>query len=136
MYVCQIYRKKNSPSDAGLLRSCEIWFGSYLYVKGLSWESLFDFIEKKYVQFITCILLLKSMFFSQVLKDFRCWKSRNYSQIYISGIINYWGSILTLYITWGAFRVVFLFLFPVFFVFCQYFPWQTLTIHKIGWERE
>ena len=68
MYVCQIYRKKNSPSDAGLLRSCEIWFGSYLYVKGLSWESLFDFIEKKYVQFITCILLLKSMFFLRFWK--------------------------------------------------------------------
>ena len=106
------------------------------------------YMLKVYREKAFSILLRKNMFnsllafcfwkacFSQVLKDFRCWKSRNYSQIYISGIINYWGSILTLYITWGAFRVVFFFLFPVFFVFCQYFPWQTLTIHKIGWERE
>ena len=33
---------------------------------------------------------------SQVLKDFSV---ENYSHIYLSGIINYWGSILTLYIT-------------------------------------
>ena len=33
---------------------------------------------------------------SQVLKDFSV---ENYSHIYLSGIINYWSSILTLYIT-------------------------------------
>ena len=34
----------------------------------------------------------------QVLKDFSA-ENRNYSQIYLSGIINYWDSILKLYIT-------------------------------------
>ena len=46
---------------------------------------------------------------------FLCWKSRNYSQIYLSGITNYWDSILTLYIMWGAFS---LFVFFSFFLSC------------------
>ena len=101
---------------------------------------LFDLIEKKYVQFITCIFLMKAFTFSS-FERFLCWKSRNYSQIYLSGIINYWGSILTLYITWATFSLVcvlsvFFSFFLVFLFFYQYFPWQTLTIHKMGRERE
>ena len=50
---------------------------------------------------------------------FLCWKSTNYSQIYLSPIINYWDSILTLYITWAVFSLVsFL---SVFFLFLSYF---------------
>ena len=74
---------------------------------------------------------------------FLCWKSRNYSQIYLSGIINYWGSILTLYITWGAFSLVCVlsvffsfFISFFFFFFYWYLPWQTLMIHKMKRERE
>ena len=39
-------------------------------------------------------------------EGFLYWKSRNYSQIYLSRIINYCYSVLTLYITWGAFSLV------------------------------
>ena len=45
-----------------------------------------------------------------------CWKSREYSQIYLSGIINYWGCILTLYIMWGVFSLFF-----VLSAFCSFF---------------
>ena len=61
-------------------------------------------------------------------ESFLCWKSRNYSQIYLSGMINYWGSILTLHITWGAFSLVFFFLsFLFFFLFLSVF---SLTDNK------
>ena len=99
------------------------------------------------------ILLRKNMFNSLLafclwkactfscFERFICWKSTNFSQIYLSGIINYWGSILTLYITWGTFSLVCVlsvffsfFVFPSFFY--RYFPWQTLTNQKIGRERE
>ena len=68
---------------------------------------------------------------------FLCWKSWKYSQIYLSGIINYWGSILTLYITWGAFSLVcvlsvFFSVFLFFLFFYWYFPWQTLRF--IRWD--
>ena len=46
---------------------------------------------------------------------FLCWKSTNYSHIYLSRIINYWDSILTLFIMWRAFSLVCLL--PVFFSF-------------------
>ena len=113
------------------------------------------YILKVYRKKSSSILLRKNMFNSLLIfffwkactfssfERFLCWKSRNYSQIYLSGIINYWGSILTLYITWGAFSLVcvlpyfFLSFFLVFFFFFyRYFTWQTLTIHKIGRERE
>ena len=75
---------------------------------------------------------------------FLCWKSRNHSQHFsvdffsrnLSRIINYWGSIFTLYLTWGAFRLVFVlsvfffsffFSCSFFFVFYLHFPWQALT---------
>ena len=69
------------------------------------------------------------------LSKISCWKSRNYSQIYLSRIINYWNSILTLHITLGAFSLVcFLSVFFSFFLrfFYRYFPSQTLIIHKTG----
>ena len=70
-------------------------------------------------------------------EKFLCWKSRSCSQIYLSRLINYWHSFLTLYIIWGAFSLVcflsvcFSFIL-LFFFFYRYFPWQTQTIHKIG----
>ena len=98
-------------------------------------KSFSIFIEKKYVQFITCFFLLKNMYLFQVLKDFSVenletafssflskffpvidlfisyWINNIiYIQyIYISNIsrfISYWGSIFTLYLTWGAFSLV------------------------------
>ena len=39
---------------------------------------LFDFIEKKNVQFLNCVFLFKSMYFSS-FERFLCWKSRNCS---------------------------------------------------------
>ena len=113
------------------------------------------YILKVYRKKSSSILLRKNMFNSLLafcfwkactfssFERFLCWKSRNYSQIYLSGIINYWGSILTLYITWGAFSLVcvlsvFFSFFLSFLFFCffyRYFPWQTLIIHKMGRER-
>ena len=80
---------------------------------------------------------------------FLCWKSRNYSQQFsleiffwdLSSIIDYWGSIFTLYLTWGAFSlvcvvsVIFFFL-SFFFFFYWYFPWQALAIHRIAGKAE
>ena len=113
------------------------------------------YILKVYRKRPSSILLRKNMFNSlfafsfwkactfSCFERFLCWKSRNYSQIYLSGIINYWGSIFTLYIRWGASSLVCvlslsscLFLSSFFFFFYRYFPWQTLTIHKMGRERE
>ena len=62
--------KRDSLSDAGFLLFWSILFHYYLYVKGLyikvfvyyRKKIVFDFIEKKYVQFITWIFLLKSMY--------------------------------------------------------------------------
>ena len=58
----------------------------------------------------------------------------NYPQIYSSWIINYWGSILTLYIRWGLLSLVcvlsIIFFFLLFFFFYWHFPWQTLTIRR------
>ena len=126
--------------------------GFYFFVKfGL----VLIYILKVYRKKSSSILLRKNMFNSLLafcfwkactfssFERFLCWKSRNYSQIYLSGIINYWGSILTLYITWGAFSLVcvlsvffLFFLSCFFFFFYRYFPWQTLTIHMMGRERE
>ena len=103
------------------------------------------YILKIYCKKSSSILLRKNMFnllltfffwkactFSS-FERFLCWKSRNYSQIYLSRIINYWDSILTLYLTWGAFSLVCVpFFFLYFFFFYRYFSWQRLTIHKIG----
>ena len=82
---------------------------------------------------------------SQVLKDFltenletisSTFLSKFSSEIYLSGSIHYWGNILTLYLTREAFSlvcVVFVFFSFLSSIFCyRYFPWQTLTNHRIA----
>ena len=56
--------------------------------------------------------------------------SQRFLEIYLSRVINYWGSIFTLSLTWGAFS--FFFLSSFFFLFLSIFSWQTLTIHWIA----
>ena len=126
--------------------------GFYFFVKfGL----VLIYILKVYRKKSSSILLRKNMFNSLLafcfwkactfssFERFLCWKSRNYSQIYLSGIINYWGSILTLYITWGAFSLVcvlsvfFFFLSFLFFsLFLLVFSLTDTKIRKIGREME
>ena len=109
------------------------------------------YILKLYRKKSCSILLRKNMFNSLLafffwkactfssIERFLCWKSRNYSQIYLSRIINYWDSIYH-YIkrekrsVWLVFYPYFYFFlsFFFFFFFYWYLPWQTLTIHKIG----
>ena len=84
------------------------------------------FLRKNMFNSLLAFFFWKACTFSS-FERFLCWKSRNYSQIYLSRIINYWDSILTLYITWGAFSFVCFLSF-----FYRYFPWKTLTIHKTG----
>ena len=123
--------------------------GFYFFVK---FCLVLIYILKVYRKKSASILLRKNIFNSLLafsfwntctflcFERFLCWKSRNYFQIYLSRINNYWDSILTLYITWGVFSLVcflsvfsfFLSFFLLFFFFYGYFPWQTLTIHKIG----
>ena len=119
--------------------------GFYFFVK---FDLILVYLLKVYRKKSPSILLRKNMFDSLLafcfwktctfsnFERFLCWKSRNYSHIYLSGIINYWGNILTLYITWGAFSLVCVLsvfsFFPVFFFFYRYFPWQTLAIHETG----
>ena len=121
-----------------------VWF-SFLYLK---------FIVKNRLRFywgkICSIHYLHFSFEkhvpSQVFKDFSVenlettpskFSPQNiFSEIYLSLIINYWGSIFTFYLTWGAFSLVcavsvFSF-FLIFTFFYWYFPWQTLTIHRIA----
>ena len=103
--------------------------GFYFFVKfGL----VLIYILKVYRKKSSSILLRKNMFNSLLafcfwkactfssFERFLCWKSRNYSQIYLSRIINYWDSILTLYITWRAFSLV---CFLSVFFFLSFFFW-------------
>ena len=97
--------------------------GFYFLVK----SGLPIYILKVYRKKSFSILLRKNMFNSLLafffwktctfssFKGFLCWKSRNYSQhflskfsseIYLFRIINYWRSIFTLYLTWRAFSLV------------------------------
>ena len=83
------------------------------------------------------------MYLSQVLKDFSVenlkitsstFLSKFSSEIYLFRIINYWGGIFTLYLTWGAFslacvlscfsRIFFLSFFFFFFLFLSVFSLQ------------
>ena len=65
-------------------------------------------------------------------------KIQKLPQIYISSIINYWGGILILYMTWRTFSLVCvlsiffsLFIsFFFFFIFYRYFLWETLAIRR------
>ena len=113
------------------------------------------YILKVYRKKSSSILLRKNMFNSLLafcfwkactfssFERFLCWKSRNYSQIYLSGTMNYWGSILTSYITWEAFSLVcvlsvfFFFLSFLFFsLFLLVFSLTDTKIRKIGREME
>ena len=78
---------------------------------------------------------------TQVLKNFSVenlentpstFLSKFSSEIYLSRIINYLGSIFTLYLTWGAFSLVCVLsiFFSFFFFFYWYFPWQTQITAK------
>ena len=61
------------------------------------------------------------------------------SEIYLSRIINSWGGIFTLYLTWGAFSWLAFYLYFFFFLsifFYRYFPWQTQTITMIAGNGE
>ena len=55
---------------------------------------------------------------------------------YLSRIMNCWGSIFTLHLTWRAFSLICnlsaFFFFLLFFFFYWYFPWQTLSIHILS----
>ena len=90
---------------------------------------------------------------SQVLKDFSVknpetapspFLSKFSSEIYLSRIINYWGSIFILYLMSGAFSLVcvlfvffsFFLSFFLFFFLYRYFPWQILTIQSISGKGE
>ena len=126
--------------------------GLYFFV---NFGLVFIYILKIYLKKSSSILLRKNIFNSlfafcfwkactfSSFERFLCLKSRNYSQIYLSGIIIYWGSILTLYITWGEFSLVCIlsvffsfFLSCFFFLFLSVFFWQKLRILKMGRERE
>ena len=111
IYILKVYRKKSSS----------------IFLRKNIFNSLFAFCFWKACTYSSFEL---SLF----------WKSRNYSQMYLSGIINYWGSILTLYITLSfvcVLSVFFLsFFLVVFFIFYRYFSWQTLTLYKMGGERQ
>ena len=76
---------------------------------------LFHFIEKKYVQFVICIFLLKSMYYLMFWKFFSAENlkttlstslSKFSSKIYLSRIFNYKFSILKLYLPRGALNLV------------------------------
>ena len=61
------------------------------------------------------------------------------SEIYLCRIVSYWDSIFTFYLTWEAFSVVCVlsvFFFLSSFFFYWYFPWQTLTTHRIAGKGE
>ena len=118
--------------------------GFYFFVK---FDLILVYLLKVYRKKSPSILLRKNMFDSLLafcfwktctfsnFERFLCWKSRNYSHIYLSGIINYWGNILTLYITWGAFSLVCVLsvfsFFPVFFLFLSVF---SLTDTSDSWD--
>ena len=120
------------------------------------------YISKVYRKKSSSILLRKNMFYSllafsfekhvpsRVLKDFfvenletipNTFLLKFSSEIFLSKIINYWSSIFTLYLTWRAFSLVcvlsvcFSFFLSSFY-FYRYFPWQTLTIHRIAEKGE
>ena len=121
--------------------------GFYLFVKfGL----VLIYILKIYRIKSSSILLRKNMFHLLLafcfwkactfcFESFLNWNSRNYSQIYLSGIINYWGNFSIIHnvrsVHFGLCSIrisFFLSFFLLFFFFYRYVPWQTLTILKKG----
>ena len=68
------------------------------------------FYREKYFQFINYIFLLKAFTFTS-FERFLCWRSKLLPALFSrnflkSWIVNYWGSIFTLYLKWGAFSLV------------------------------
>ena len=102
---------------------------------------LFDFIKKKKYSIHYSHFSFEKHVLFQILKDFfvenlettpSSFLSKFSCEIYLSRIIKYWGSIFTLYLTWGALSLVcvlfaFFYFFLLFFFFHRYFPWQTLV---------
>ena len=120
-YILKVYRKKFS--SIYWEKICSIY---YLY-----FSSIFLFLQ-----------VLKDSSVEDVATAPSIFHSKFSSGIHLSWIINYWGSIFTLYLTWGGFILVcvlfvfFSFFLSFFFFFNQYFPWQVLTIHRIAGKGE
>ena len=116
IHILKVYRKKSS---------------SILMRKNM-FNSLLAFFIRKACTFSSFEDLETTP--STFLSKFSC-------ELYLSRIIKYWGSIFTLYLTWGAFSLVcvlsvFFYLFLLFFFLCRYLPWQTLAIHSIAGKGE
>ena len=125
-----------------------------MYILKVIVKNPLRFYWEKHIKFIPFRFSFEKYVPSQVLKDFSVedpettpstFLSKFYSEIYLSRIINYWGSIFTLYLTSGAFNLVcvlsvfffsFFLSFSLFFFLYRYFPWQTLTIQSIPGKGE
>ena len=106
-------------------------FDSYLYKKGLS-----SILLKNLFNSLLAFFFWKACTFSS-FEIFPCWKSRNYSQhftliiyfeIYLSRIVNYWGSIFTLYLTQGAFGCICVLSVFLFFLFLLFFSLSSIFL--------
>ena len=124
---------------------------AFIFLLNLAWFLLIKrFIVKNPLRFyweIICSIhhlhfLFKKPVPSQVLKDFSVeniqtipstFLSKFSSEICLSWTINYWVNHLVWFVFYPYF---FLSFFLVFFHFLSYFPWQTLTIHRISENRE
>ena len=126
-----------SPSDAGFYYLVK--FGLvFIYILQIYREkSSSILVKRKYVQFISGILLLQSMY----LLSF--WKISLLKVLKLLPTLFIWNDQLLGY----YFNIIpniriaqflfFLSFFPVFSLFFyRYFPWQTLKIHKMRRERE
>ena len=100
-----------------------------------------DFTEKNIFNSLIAFSFWKAFTFTS-FERFLCWRSKLLPALFSrnflkSWIVNYWGSIFTLYLKWGAFSLVcvlsvffFFFLSSFSSLFYRYFPWQTLRIHR------
>ena len=94
-YILKVYRKKSS--SIYWEKICSIY---YLY-----FSSVFLFLQ-----------VLKDSSLENVATAPSIFHSKFSSGIHLSWVINYWGSIFTLYLTWGGFSLV-----CVLFVFFSFF---------------
>ena len=105
-------------------------FGLVIYILRVYRKKSFSILlGKNMFNSLLAFLFWKACAFSS-FERFLCWKSRNYSQIYLSEILNYGRSILTLYMTWGAFSLVCVL--SVFFSFFLSFPFLLFFSFCIG----
>ena len=100
-----------------------------------------DFTEKNIFNSLIAFSFWKAFTFTS-FERFLCCRSKLLPALFSrnflkSWIVNYWGSIFTLYLKWGAFSLVcvlsvffFFFLSSFSSLFYRYFPWQTLRIHR------